>query len=188
MRKLGLMLGTFALVLVAVGFVTGQQQPQRKFGGGFQFGGFGGKGGGGLIGLINLPEVKKELEITDEQLEKVPDAVQKALGDVLNDKQLKRLRQIDLQQRSARALLDAKVQKELKITAEQGDNIKTLLDDSVKEQQELFKEAKDSGAFQVLPDKITSLNKETTEKVQAVLSADQRKQYKQMPKLQLEIF
>ncbi len=177
MRRMGLMLGVFALGLIAVGVVTGQQQPQKKFG----FGGFGGMGGGagGTLALINREDVKKELDITPEQLEKVPEAIQKALGDVLNDKQLKRLRQLDLQQRGARAFIDAKVQKELKMNDEQSANVKTILDDSQKEQAELFKEAK-GGNFQGLGEKMTALTKETTEKVQAALSADQRKQYKQM--------
>lgn len=181
MRKMGFMLGVFALGLIAVGAVTGQQQPQKKFGGGFGFGGFGGFGGGagGPLTLINRADVKKELEITDEQMEKVPDAIQKALGEVLNDKQLKRLRQIDLQQRSSRAFLDAKVQKELSITAEQGESIKNILDESAKEQAEMFKDAA-GGGFQGIQEKVTALNKETKEKVQGVLSADQRKQYKQM--------
>jgi len=181
MRKLGFMVGLFAVGLIAVGVVTGQQQPQKKFGG-FGFGGFGGFGGGGpggTLALINREDVKKELDITQEQLDKVPDAIQKALGEVLNDKQLKRLRQIDLQQRSSRAFLDAKVQKELNITAEQGESIKNIIDESVKEQQELFKEAK-GGGFQGMQEKMTALNKETKEKVEGVLSSEQRKQYKQM--------
>ena len=176
MRKFGIVLGTFALGLVTVGLVTGQQQPQKK--GGFQFGQFGGGGGaGGTLALINREDVKKELDITPEQLEKVPDAIQKALAAVLNDKQYKRLTQIDLQQRGANAFTDAKVQKELKISDEQTENIKTILQESRKEMQEMFK---DGGFGAGGQEKIATLNKETKEKVQGVLTADQRKQYKQM--------
>jgi hypothetical protein len=174
MRKLGYMLGVFALGLVAVGAVTGQQQPQKKFGGGgFGFGGF---GGGGPLALIYRNDVKKELDITDEQMQKVPDAIQKALGDVLNEKQLTRLRQLDLQQRGPNAFTDAKLQKDLSVTAEQTESIKSILDEAAKERQEIFKEGFGGGG----QEKIAALNKETKEKVQGVLTADQRKQYRQM--------
>ena len=180
MRKFGVVLSTFTFGLVLIGLVAGQQQPQRKFGGGggFGFGGFG--GAGGALTLINREDVKKELDITAEQLEKVPDAIQKALAEVLNDKQYKRLRQIDLQQRGARAFTDTKVQKELKISEEQAENIKTILTESGKEQAELFKDAKGAGGFQGVQEKVAALTKETKEKVQGVLTTEQRKQYKQM--------
>jgi len=179
MRKMGVLLGSFALGLILVGLATGQPQQKKKFGGfggGFGFGGFGG-GPAGSLALINREDVKKELDITPEQIEKVPDAIQKALGDVLNDKQLKRLRQLDLQQRGNRAFMDSKVQKELKISDEQVENIKSILDDSAKEMRDMFK---DGGFGEGGQEKIAALNKETKEKVQGVLTSDQRKQYKQM--------
>lgn len=180
MRKIGILVGSFALGLLVVGLATGQQQQKKKFGGGggFAFGGFGGGGAGGSLALINREDVKKELDISQEQLDKVPDAIQKALGEVLNDKQLKRLRQIDLQQRGNRAFTDAKVQKELKITDEQSENIKTILDESAKEMREMFKDGGGFGGGN--QEKIAALNKETKEKVQGVLTSDQRKQYKQL--------
>ena len=171
MRKMGILLGSFVLGLIAVNLVIAQQ----RFGG---FGGFGGQGKGGPLALINRADVKKELEITDEQLEKVPEAVQKALADVLNEQQLKRLRQIDLQDRGYRAFADAKVQAQLKISDEQKENIKTILEDSRKEQAELFKGAKDD--FKGAIEKAAAMTKETNEKVQGVLTADQRKLWKSM--------
>jgi hypothetical protein len=184
MRKMGIVLTSFIIGLVTVGLVTGQQeqqQPKKKFGGGgFGFGGFGGKGGAmNSLTLINNEQVKKELDISQEQLDKVPDAIQKALADVLNEKQLIRLRQIDLQTRGVAAFSDAKVKKELKISDEQTESIKTIIDESVKERTELRKEAQ-GGNFQGIQEKMTALTKETQEKVQGVLSADQRKQWKQM--------
>ena len=43
-----------------------------------------------------------------------------------------------------------------------------------------LKGAKDGGGFQAVQEKMTALDKETKEKVQAVLTPDQRKQWKQM--------
>ena len=164
-----------AVAFVVVGLVGGQQ-----FGG---RGGFGGKGGGAnqdAYTLLRNDQVKKELGVSEEQVEKIPAAVMKALGSVLDDKQMKRLRQIELQQRGTQAFLDASVQKDLKITPEQTGNIKTILDDSRKEQAEAFKEAQGGGGFGAVQEKLAELRKETNEKVQAVLTSDQRKAYKQL--------
>ncbi len=181
MRKIGVLLGTFALGLVLVNLVTGQQEAQKKRfgGGGFGFGGFGAVQTS-PIALINNEQVQKELDITPEQLEKVPEAIDKALAEVLNPKQSARLRQISLQLRGPRAFTDAKVQKDLKMTEEQVTSVKSILDDSTKEAAEIRKEAQAQGDFQGSFQKIATLNKETAEKVQGILTADQRKQWKQM--------
>src|SRR5947209_3426954 len=101
--------------VAAVGLVIGQQPGGFKGKGGF--GGFGGFGPANTdpASLLARPDVRKELNLTDEQLQKVPDAVLKALGEVLNPEQLKRLKEIDLQVRGFRALGDAKVQAALKM-------------------------------------------------------------------------
>lgn len=172
MRVVGRSMMALAAAFVVVGLVGGQQP------GGFGRGGFGG-GAQDAVSLLRLEQVKKELGVTDEQVEKIPAAVLKALGGVLDEKQMTRLRQIELQQRGSQAFLDASVQKQLSITAEQSANIKTILDDSRKELAEIFKDAK-GGGFQGLQEKSAAVRKETTEKVQGVLTADQKKAYKQM--------
>jgi delta 1-pyrroline-5-carboxylate dehydrogenase len=175
MRVIGKSMVALAVAFVVVGLVGGQQ-----FGG--RGGGFGGKGGGtqDAYTLLRNDQVKKELGVTEEQVDKIPAAVMKALGSVLDDKQMKRLRQIELQQRGTQAFLDTHVQKELKITPEQSGNIKTILDDSRKEQAEAFKEAQGGGGFGAIQEKLAELRKETNEKVQAVLTSDQRRAYKQL--------
>jgi delta 1-pyrroline-5-carboxylate dehydrogenase len=175
MRVVGKSMVALAVAFMVVGLVGGQQ-----FGG--KGGGFGGKGGGNqdAYTLLRNDQVKKELGITEEQVEKIPAAVMQALGTVLDDKQMKRLRQIELQTRGTQAFLDAHVQKELKITPEQSGNIKTILDDSKKEQAEAFKDAQGGGNFGAVQEKLAELRKETNEKVQAVLTSDQRRAYKQL--------
>jgi hypothetical protein len=171
MRVFGRSLAVLVAAILVVGLVGGQQP------GGFGFGKGGGFGGAqDAYTLLRLEQVKKELSVTDEQMAKVPAAVLKALGTVLDEKQMTRLRQIELQQRGTQALLDTHVQAELKITPEQGGNIKTILTDSNKEIAEFIKE----NGFQGSQEKIAEIRKETTEKVQSVLTADQRREYKQM--------
>jgi hypothetical protein len=174
MRIVGRSLIVLAVAFVVVGLVGGQQP------GGFGKGGFGGGGGPqDAVTLLRNEQVKKELGITDEQVEKIPSAVMKALGGVLDSKQLTRLRQIELQQRGSQAFLDPQLQTELKITSEQVSSIKTILEDNRKELAEVMQEAK-GGGFQGIQEKMTALRKEGLEKVQGVLTADQRRLYKDM--------
>ncbi len=165
MRKIGVLLGTFALGLVLVNLVTGQQEAQKKRfgGGGFGFGGFGAVQTS-PIALINNEQVQKELDITPEQLEKVPEAIDKALAEVLNPKQSARLRQISLQLRGPRAFTDAKVQKDLKMTEEQVTSVKSILDDSTKEAAEIRKEAQAQGDFQGSFQKIATQTMEANDR------------------------
>jgi hypothetical protein len=156
-----------------------------------QVGGGKGKGGGraaraGIggvddpVALLRRADVKKELEVTDEQMEKLPGAVMKAVGEVLNTKQLARFKQLDLQKRGTGAFKDALVRKDLKITESQVKNIDEILADAGKEAKEIFKDAQDTKNLKGLQEKMTGLNKETKEKVFSVLTADQKKAYKEL--------
>ncbi len=174
MRKMNVILGMFVLALSLAGIASGQV-------------GFGG-GGGGLAGgigrqdpvqLLNNASVKKELELTDEQTQAIPEAVMKALGGVLNEKQLKRFKQIELQQRGTAAFSDAKIQENLKFSDTQKDSIKTILEDSRKEMKEAL--GGGGGAFaKGGNEKLENLRKETLEKITGTLSADQKKSWREM--------
>src|SRR5437588_1919821 len=144
MRVVGRSLVAVAAAFLVVGFVGGQQQGGKGgFGGGF------GKGGAAqdAYTLLKNDQVKKELGVTDEQVAQIPGAVMKALTGILDDKQISRLRQIELQMRGSQAFLDAGLQTQLKISPEQSGNIKIILDDSQKEMAEVMQEAKDGGGF-----------------------------------------
>jgi hypothetical protein len=100
----------------------------------------------------------------------------KALGDVLKPEQIKRLKQIELQQAGDRAFTRPDVQTALKLTDDEKDQIKTIADDAAKQRRELFQ----GGNAQGSRDKITALRKETLEKIQAVLTDDQKKTWKDL--------
>jgi hypothetical protein len=125
-----------ALIVVVMGLMALDlaigQQP-------FQIPGIMGKGGAknDPINLLHNASVKKELRMTDDQAGKVDDAVWKALAEVLNPEQLKRLRQIELQQMDYMAFADSKVQASLKMTDEQREDIATILKDAEKTAAEL---------------------------------------------------
>jgi hypothetical protein len=177
MHRYGIFLGCSAVALLMFVIASEAQQGGGKKGGGFGFG-FGG-GGDNPVALLQRADVKKELEVTDDQMEKLPTALMKAVGEVLNDKQMKRFRQLDLQKKSTAAFKDEKFRKELNVTESQHKNIDEILADSAKEMKELFAEAK-GGNFKGMQEKFAGLQKETKEKVFAVLTADQKKTYKQM--------
>src|SRR3954471_13343027 len=104
--------GRSLVVLAAAFFLVGLVGGQQPFGRG---GGFGG-GNQDAVSLIRNEQVKKELGVTEEQMEKLPAALLKAMSSVLDDKQMARLRQIELQQRGSQAFSDPLLQKQLQMT------------------------------------------------------------------------
>lgn len=168
MRKMTVTVGLFIGALSVASVASGQ----------IGVGGFGGGAGRtDPLQLLNNPSVKKELEVTEEQSQAVPEAVMKALSGVLSDKQLTRFKQIELQQRGTGAFTDAKVQESLKLTENQKNDIKTIVEDSRKEMRELF----GAGGFgKGGTEKLDNLRKETMEKITGVLTSDQKKSWRAM--------
>jgi hypothetical protein len=104
----------------------------------------------------------------------------KAMDGVLNADQMKRFKQIMLQQsirmQGPAVYTDADIQKSLKLTDDQKDKIKTIIGDLNKDREELFKDiqgdpAKGREAFQ----KMGAMSKEAMDKASKVLTADQKK-------------
>jgi hypothetical protein len=182
MRRFGLFLVGGAALLMSVAWVDGQQAQKKGGGGGFQFGGmFQGGGRENPVTLFNRSDVKKEIEITEEQTEKLPAEVMVAISKVLNEKQFKRFKQLELQKRGNDAFKDETVQKALKVTDEQKKNLTSILDDAGKEIAEAVKGAKGGGGFNKgLGEKMATVNKEATEKIYGVLTKDQRKEWREM--------
>lgn len=177
MRKSILVLGLFAAGFGLVEMASGQPGAQPGRGG---FGGGPGVGGSSPLTLLSNPSVKKELELTEEQTAALPDAVRKALSGVLNSKQLERLNQIELQQRGTNALLDAKTQQALKLTETQVESIKGIVEDSRKEMREAFSGGGGAGGFRGNAEKLEKLRAETQDKINGVLTLDQRNSWKRM--------
>jgi hypothetical protein len=189
MRKFSTMIAGGTMLLLSVMVVTAQQPGGGKGGGGFG-GMFGGGGKKSLLELVRNADVKKALDITDEQLAKIDPAIAKAIAGILNEKQMKRLKEIDLQVRSTSAFTDPEVAKALGLSDDQVSSIKTISDDTRKEMAELTKGMFGGGKggkggfdlekMKENQEKITNLNKESKDKIMDVLSADQRRNYKAM--------
>ena len=82
----------------------------------------------------------------------------------------------ELQRGGAQAFRRAEIQKELGLKDDQIEKIKTISDDFTRQQRELTQ----GGGAQQNREKIATLRKETTDKIQAVLTEDQKKQWKDM--------
>ena len=175
MRKVGMFLFSAGAVILGATLASGQQPFGGRFGGGA-----GGAGGADPLALLRNEQVRRELDVTDEQVEQLPDAVSKALKGVLNEKQVQRLRQIELQQRGPQAFQDKQVQQQLKLNEDQVQNITNILTDQRREMEEMFKGGIRGGFNKEAFGKMATMRKETNEKVMGVLTSDQRKAYKQM--------
>jgi hypothetical protein len=149
-------------VLVGGGGHHTRAQPPRGPG----FGGPFGMGADKLM-LASQPSVRQELKLSDKQVKQLDqrrekqraafeelrdleleDAAKKiakqaksndaVLGKILNADQFKRLSEISLQQRGARALTDPEVARSLGLTGAQKNKLQDILDESQEEMQKLF--------------------------------------------------
>jgi hypothetical protein len=170
-----LVAGSAALLAFAV--FSEAQQPAGK--GGFGFG-FGGVANVDPIQLLRRADVKKELDLSEQQLDKLPGAVMKAIAEVLNDKQMKRFRQLELQKKDTAAFREAAIRKELKITESQAKDIDLVMEDTRKETADIFADVKASGNFKGLFEKVKGIQKETKEKLIRILTSDQKQTWKAM--------
>jgi len=157
---------TIVAVAVAGATLAGGQQPFQP--------GFGKGKGGDYFTLLQNAQIKGELKVTDQQTEKLPAAALKALAEVLDAKQLKRLREIYLQTRGNSVYLEADVKKELKVTDDQAKKIQAALDHQLKEQQAMF----ESGNFDF--EKMQELQKAAAETVQGTLTQEQKTAWTKM--------
>lgn len=167
MNRQGKVMFAMAATLVAGGLVLAQQPGGGRFGGGGRQ--------ADPVSLLQNPQIKKELGITEDQEGQIGDAVFNALKKVLKDNQVTRLKQIMLQMKGTQAYLDPAVQKELSLSDRQVNNIKTIMDDYRKEMADMFKGGGRDG-FK----KMAELRQETSDKINGVLTADQKRAFKQM--------
>jgi hypothetical protein len=117
-------------------------------------------------------EIRKELTA----------ATEKFLKETLSADQNKRLKQLQRQQMGPNAFADEENAKELKLTDEQKDGIKKIVEDLGSETKAAFTGAdfQDQEAMAAIRKKITGLRTEATDKITKMLTADQKKTWKDM--------
>lgn len=123
----------------------------------------------------------------EERIQKIQ-AINKAVGeetykqlkDVLSADQVKRLKQIEMQQRGIGLFNDADIQKTLKMTDEQKAKFKTMGEDADKAMRGVRQGITDLQGFQEAFKKMGNLRKEYMEKARDALDSEQKKQLKEM--------
>jgi hypothetical protein len=104
----------------------------------------------------------------------------KLLTEALQPEQRKRLRQVTLQQEGPFALGQEDVRKELKISQQQMMKFMAIVKDLQEQAQSLVKEAQSGGNPEEIRPRIEKLRKDHARKLEAVLTDDQKKQWKEL--------
>jgi Spy/CpxP family protein refolding chaperone len=102
----------------------------------------------------------------------------KRVNAILNTDQQKRFKEISLQQQGYSALAMPDVQADLKLTDDQKSKIKEILQHQGEAQREIFQNAQ--GDREAARSKMEALRKETDDKIAALLTDDQKNQWKAM--------
>jgi Spy/CpxP family protein refolding chaperone len=185
-----------ALALAVVAFAATAAQAQ---------GGRPGFGGGTLF-LLTQKSVQEELKMSEDQVKKVTELEakqreafqglrdlsreerqkkfqemakenEKAIGEILKEDQLKRVKQISLQQQGLRALGNPEVAGALKLSDEQKDKVKAIQDEAGKEMRALFGAGLDRDEARK---KMEEIRKATEEKLTGVLTDEQKTKWKEL--------
>jgi hypothetical protein len=123
------------------------------------------------------PEREKKLE---EHRKNAREKLAGHLKDVLQPAQRDRLRQVTLQQEGAFALGQDDVRKELKISQEQMKKFMGVVQDLQRNVESLVKEVQAGGNPAEIRPKIEQLRKDHAQKLEAILTDAQKKQWKEM--------
>lgn len=198
-----------AVVALCVGAVAAQPGPGGRGPGGFGFGGFGG-GGGGLLMLLRMEAVQKEIKATDDQLaslrklgeemrgggerpnfgdmsqeerEKAMSAMRERMekanakvAEILKPEQVARLEEISIQMRGTMALADPKVVKKLGLSEDQQKKLQEVQQANAAAMREAFQ----GGDREAARAKMQDLRKQSTEKVMAVLTSEQKAAFEKL--------
>jgi hypothetical protein len=140
-----------------------------------------GFGGGGFKNFKDMSQEEREKAFAKiaETNKATNEKAMKELGPVLKEEQLKRLKQIEVQQMRMGAFTDAETGKALAITDAQKEKIKVIADETSKDTREIQTaifskemDAKDGGK------KMEAIRKDGMDKVLAILTDDQKAKYK----------
>ncbi len=104
---------------------------------------------------------------------------EKQVGGILNADQQKRYHQLTLQRQGLSAVLDKPVADELKLTDEQRTKIEAARTEQMTEMRSLFQGGA-GGDRTAMREKMMAMQKQMDEKIAAILTDDQKKQWKEM--------
>jgi hypothetical protein len=112
---------------------------------------------------------------------KTYEEINQGILDLLKPEQVKRLRQISVQQQGVAALTSADVQKKLQLTADQKKDMRAINDTLQTEISKAYLDVRgDAQKFGAVQKKVATLNKEALEKMVAKLTTEQKKTWKDL--------
>jgi len=133
-----------------------------------------------------MTEMRQELQGLDQaerqekmtaMMKEMATSSKKVTDDLLKPEQKKRYDQLVLQRQGVGAFASEDVQSKLKFTDEQKNKVKDINESMREQMRDLFQPGGDQAENQK---KMTALQKETSEKIMAVLTDDQKKSWKDM--------
>jgi hypothetical protein len=134
--------------------------------------------GAGLGQVADEGQLKKQVELA----RKVTDETVEGMGDSLKPEQVKRFKQIAVQQTvrlaGAGVFLDPEVDKDLKLTDKQKEDLKKTVEDQQKKHLSALKDA--GGNPLDVFKKLGTINKDSVEDVVKTLTDDQKKTWKEL--------
>jgi Spy/CpxP family protein refolding chaperone len=193
MRKM-LWVSGFVLFLTSPLMAQNRQRPGIGFG-----------GGAGQAMLLSQKSVQEELKLTEEQIKKVQETQtkqresfqglqqlsqderrekfqalakdnEKVVKDILKPDQVKRLKQISLQQRGLQAVNDPEVATALNLTEEQKAKVKSMQE----ENRTAARDLRQGGNRDEARTKLQEMRKANEEKIQTLLTSEQKAKWKEL--------
>jgi hypothetical protein len=194
--------GALMLAMVVVGPLASQERVQQRKA---QRGALAGRlTGAGQLRLLEIADVQKDLKLSEEQVKKITElsqkqkdalkdikgradaqkareaseTIRKALAEILNETQSKRLKQLELQQRGARALLETEVNQALGLNQEQKTKVEEAVRDSSRKSLEITRENR--GNREAAQKKVGELTKSTLADVLKTLTPEQQTKWREL--------
>lgn len=130
-------------------------------------------------------EGQEQRDKATELMKPITEETNKAVAEILKPEQNKRFHQITLQQRGSQAFSTPEIQNDLKLTDEQKEKIKTILQEARPARGDFAKNA--GGDREAAREKAMARRKETLDKVLATLTDDQKKAWNEKTGAPFEI-
>jgi len=130
-------------------------------------------------GSAKEPSLEEVRDKVMELMKQASEDTLRGVSDVLKPEQMRRLKQIKLQQESLAAFSDPDVIKSLKLTDRQKESIRSVAEELAKNANDAFKKGSQS-SFPAALKRVAVLRRESLEKGLAVLTPEQRKIWKEL--------
>lgn len=131
----------------------------------------------GDMSNLSNEERRAKMEEMGKEIQKMGEETQKKVDGILLPKQLERVKQIQIQVQGTRALSNADVAKELGLSDEQKEKIKSINEENMKAMRDMFSGGRPSAEDR---EKMSKAREENQKKLMDVLTAEQKEKFEKM--------